>query len=136
LRIRFIVRRAIASNDAQGHQAGAIRTGRCYSSPIISFACHEAGHEAAVAQSGAALTLWGYVWTIVDEVPSVEVVHVTIAIVVYAGLAVRFGFVGPELVAEFFVVYVCAVVKHGNDDGLCGLSVAPRERPCDIINPP
>ena len=73
---------------------------------------------------------------IVDEVPAVNVIDVAVAIVIYARLAVRFGFIGPQPVAQVRMVDGGAVVEDGDGNRMFARRLAPGERACHIIEPP
>jgi hypothetical protein len=66
----------------------------------------------------------------------VDVVYITVPIVIYARFSARLWFIGPELIAYVLMVDVGAVIENGNDDRPDHLAISPRERACDIINPP
>ncbi len=72
----------------------------------------------------------------VDEIPAVDVVDVPVAVIVDAGLAVRFGFVGPELVTQLDVIGQRAVVEQRDGHAILGCARAPCQGACDIIQPP
>jgi len=65
-----------------------------------------------------------------------DIVYVAISVVVYARSSVRLCFVRPELIANVLMVDIGPVIEDGDYDWLDRRSIAPRERACDIINPP
>jgi hypothetical protein len=89
-----------------------------------------------VADPGTTFALWRYVWAVVNEIPTVEIVDITILIVINAGSAVLFGYVSPKPITDVFVIDERPVIEHGNDDRARHLAIGPRERACYIINPP
>jgi hypothetical protein len=65
-----------------------------------------------------------------------DVVYVAISVVVYARFSVRLCLVRPELIANVLMVDIGAVIEDGDYDWLDRPSITPRERACNIINPP
>jgi hypothetical protein len=65
-----------------------------------------------------------------------DVVYVAVSIVVYARFSVRLCFVRPELIANVLMVDIGPVIEDGDCDWLDRRSTTPRERACNIINPP
>ena len=65
-----------------------------------------------------AFALGGYVRAVVHEVPAVNVVYITVAIIVDTRFAVRLGLVGPELVAQILVIDKSAIIEYGDYDRL------------------
>jgi hypothetical protein len=80
-----------------------------------------------VAESGAALALGRYVRTIVDKVPSVEVVDITIPVVIDPRFALGLRLIGPELVTQVLVIDVSAIIENSDYDGLDRPVVTPGE---------
>jgi hypothetical protein len=64
-----------------------------------------------VAHPTPAFALGGDVGAVVHEVPPVNVVYITVAIIVSTRFAVRLGLVGPELIAYIFVIDKSAIIE-------------------------
>src|SRR5688572_2830224 len=94
---------AAASDDAQDHEASAVGTGRRDAGPVVALSGDETRHERSVLASAAALPLGRDDRVVVHEIPSMDVVHVTVAVIVTPGLAVRLDWVDPELIAQIHV---------------------------------
>ena len=74
--------------------------------------------------------------TVINEVPAVDVIDVTVAVIVNARFTVSFGLIGPQPVLQSGMINCRAVVKDCDDDGMFARLVAPGERACDVIEPP
>jgi hypothetical protein len=134
--IRVVINTSIAADDAEDHYAGAIGSGGGNAYGIIALGRHEACHERAVTDSRAAFTFRRHIRAVFDKVPTVDVVYVSVAVVIYIGFSVCLCLVGPELIANVLMVREGTVIEHGNDDWPDHLAMGPREGASNIINPP
>src|ERR1700722_19913326 len=107
-----------AADDAQDHHARAVRAGCGHADAAITLGGNEACHERAVAWPPSTLALWRGNGVVVDEIPSMDIVHVTVAVVVNFGLTVGFGLVGPQPIAYGGMIDRGAVVEHGDGHGV------------------
>jgi hypothetical protein len=57
----------------------------------------------------------------------VQVVDITIAVIIGAGFAVRLGLIGPELMAQVFVIDKSAIIEYSDYHGLDRPVVIPGE---------
>ncbi len=134
--VRPVLGLAAAAGDAQDHHAGTVRA-RCRDPyAVIPFGRDQARHQRAVAGPAYAFALGRDDRIVVDEVPAVHVVDITIAVVVDARLAVRFALVRPQLVAQVGVRDVGPVVEQRDGDRLARRALAPDERAGDVVHPP
>ncbi len=118
LRVHLVFRAAAAADDTQHHHLRAVRARGRDTCAVVSFGGDQARHECAVARPSDAFALRGNVCVVVHEIPAVNVVYVAVAVVVHARLAVRFGLVRPELIAQLDVVELRAVIEERNGNTL------------------
>jgi hypothetical protein len=57
----------------------------------------------------------------------VQVVDITIAVIIGARFAVRLGLIGPELMAQIFMIDKSAIIEYSDYDGLDRPVVTPGE---------
>src|SRR5689334_7777445 len=103
---------------------------------IVALAGDEARHQGSVTEALATRAFRRYIRAVIDKIPAVYVVDITVAVIVDPGFAPRLGLVGPKLVAQILVIDPEPIVEHRYGDRVRPRAVTPGQRPGDIIDPP
>src|SRR5579862_3634700 len=94
---------------------------------IVALGGDEACHQGAVAEPVATGPFGRYFRAVVDKIPAVDVVDITVSVIVDPRLTVHLGFVRPEPVTQILVVYPKPIVEHRHNGRMSARLVAPRQ---------